>query len=324
MKSRILLIGKNGQVGHDLQQVLPACGELAAVDREQLDLSAPEAIRRAVQEIRPQLIINAAAYTAVDQAERNEPAAHAINAVAPGILAEQAKKIGAALIHYSTDYVFDGTKTTPYEESDPTNPVGAYGRTKLAGEQAIRDSGVAYLIFRTAWVYSRRGKNFLLTILRLSTQREELRIVKDQIGAPTSSRELAEATATVISQLSATEGGSAKEILAAASGIYHMTAGGATDWSEFAAEILDHASAATEARKPGWLVTALHGAPLIARRVVPITTSEYPTLARRPPYSVLSNERLAKTFGIRLADWKTQLRRVFEVSPETDPLSRSR
>jgi dTDP-4-dehydrorhamnose reductase len=321
MKSRILLIGKNGQVGHDLQQVLPACGELTAVGHEQLDLSAPEAIRRAVQEIRPQLIINAAAYTAVDQAERDEPAARAINAVAPGILAEQAKKIGAALIHYSTDYVFDGTKTTPYEESDPTNPLGAYGRTKLAGEQAIRDSGVAHLIFRTAWVYSRRGKNFLLTVLRLSTEREELRIVKDQIGAPTSSRELAEATAKVISQLSRTEGGAAEEKLAAASGIYHMTAGGATDWSQFAAGILDHASAATEGRKPAWLLTTLHGAPLIARRVVPITTSEYPTPAGRPPYSVLSNERLAKTFGIRLADWKTQLRRVFEVSPETDRLS---
>jgi dTDP-4-dehydrorhamnose reductase len=311
MKSRILLIGKNGQVGHDLQQVLPACGELTAVDREQLDLSVPDAIRRAIGELRPQLIINAAAYTAVDQAERDEPAAHAINAVAPGILAEQARKIGAALIHYSTDYVFDGTKTTPYEEDDLANPLGAYGRTKLAGEQAIRDSGAAHLIFRTAWVYSERGKNFLLTILRLATQREELRIVQDQVGAPTSSRELAEATAKVVSELSARGGGSIAEN-AAASGIYHMTAGGATDWSRFAAGILEHASAA-EARKPAWLVTALSGAPLVARRVVPITTAEYPTLALRPAYSVLSNERLAKTFGIRLPDWKTQLRRVFEV-----------
>ncbi len=156
MKSRILLIGKKGQVGHDLQQLLPACGELTAVDHEQLDLWVPGAIRRAVQETRPQLIINAAAYTAVDQAERDEPAARAINAVAPGILAEQAKKLGATFIHYSTDYVFDGTKTTPYEENDPTNPLSAYGRTKLAGEQAIRDSGVAHLIFRTSWVYSAR------------------------------------------------------------------------------------------------------------------------------------------------------------------------
>jgi dTDP-4-dehydrorhamnose reductase len=321
MKSRILLIGKNGQVGHDLQQLLPACGELTAVDREQLDLSVPGAIRRAVQEIRPQLIINAAAYTAVDQAESDEPAAQAINAVAPGILAEEAKKLGAALIHYSTDYVFDGTKTTPYEENDSTNPLGAYGRTKLAGEQAIRDSGVAHLIFRTAWVYSARGKNFLLTVLRLSSRREELRIVKDQIGAPTSSRELAEATAKVISHLSAIEGGSTEENLAASSGIYHMTAGGTTDWSEFAAEILDHASATAGGREPAWLATTLNDAPLIARRVVPITTAEYPTPARRPPYSVLSNERLAKTFGIRLPHWKAQLRRVFELSAETDPLS---
>ena len=322
MKPRILLIGKNGQVGRDLQQLLPPHGELTAVDRQQFDLSEPEAIRRTVREIRPQIIINAAAYTAVDQAEKDEPAARAINATAPGILAAQAKQVGAALIHYSTDYVFDGAKTTPYEESDTTNPLGAYGRTKLSGEQSIRDSGAAHLIFRTAWVYSTRGRNFLLTILRLATQEEELRIVKDQIGAPTASHELAEATAKIVSQLSALKNASMEENLAGLGGTYHMTAGGMTNWSEFATIILDHASAAIERKKPpAWLVTALNGAPLIARRVVPITTAEYPTPARRPPYSVLSNERLAKTFGIRLPDWNTQLRRVFEVSAEPSPLS---
>lgn len=322
MKPRILLVGKNGQVGHNLRQLLPAYGELTAVDRQQLDLSTPDAIRHTVQQIRPQLIINAAAYTAVDQAEKDEPTARAINTIAPGVLAEQAKQIGAALIHYSTDYVFDGTKTTPYEENDPTNPLGAYGRTKLAGEQAIRDSGAAHLIFRTAWVYSTRGKNFLLTILRLATQREELRIVKDQIGAPTSSHELAEATAKVISQLSALKNASMEENLAGLGGTYHMTAGGATNWSEFATTILDHASAAIERKEsPAWLLTALNGAPLVARRVVPITTAEYPTPARRPPYSVLSNERLAKTFGIRLPDWNAQLRRVFDVTADPNPLS---
>ena len=316
MKPRILLVGKNGQVGHDLQRLLPAYGELTAVDRQQLDLAAPDAIRRAVQEIRPQIIINAAAYTAVDQAEKDELAARAINAIAPGILAEQAKQVGAALIHYSTDYVFDGTKTTPYEEDDPPNPLGAYGRTKLEGEQAIRDSGVAHLIFRTAWVYSTRGKNFLLTILRLATQREELRIVNDQIGAPTLSHELAEATAKVLSQLPAMKNASMDESLAGLGGIYHMTAGGATNWYEFATTILDDASASIQGKKPAWLLTALNGAPLVTRRVVPITTAEYPTPARRPPYSVLSNERLAKTFGIRLPDWNAQLRRVFEVGAD--------
>ena len=316
MKPRILLIGKNGQVGHDLQRLLPAYGELTAVDRQQLDLAAPDAIRRGVQEIRPQIIINAAAYTAVDQAEKDELAARAINAIAPGILAEQAKQVGAALIHYSTDYVFDGTKTTPYEEDDAPNPLGAYGRTKLEGEQAIRDSGVAHLIFRTAWVYSTRGKNFLLTILRLATQREELRIVNDQIGAPTLSHELAEATAKVLSQLPAMKNASMDESLAGLGGTYHMTAGGATNWYEFATTILDDASASIQGKKPAWLLTALNGAPLVTRRVVPITTVEYPTPARRPPYSVLSNERLAKTFGIRLPDWNAQLGRVFEVGAD--------
>ena len=316
MKPRILLIGKNGQVGHDLQRLLPAYGELTAVDRQQLDLAAPDAIRRGVQEIRPQIIINAAAYTAVDQAEKDELAARAINAIAPGILAEQAKQVGAALIHYSTDYVFDGTKTTPYEEDDAPNPLGAYGRTKLEGEQAIRDSGVAHLIFRTAWVYSTRGKNFLLTILRLATQREELRIVNDQIGAPTLSHELAEATAKVLSQLPAMKNASMDESLAGLGGTYHMTAGGATNWYEFATTILDDASASIQGKKRAWLLTALNGAPLVTRRVVPITTAEYPTPARRPPYSVLSNERLAKTFGIRLPDWNAQLGRVFEVGAD--------
>jgi dTDP-4-dehydrorhamnose reductase len=316
MSIRILLIGKNGQAGYDLQQLLPACGELIALGRQQLDLSAPDAIRRTMREIRPQLVINAAAYTAVDQAEKDEAAAHAINAVAPGILAEQAKKLGAALVHYSTDYVFDGTKTTPYEEGDPVNPLGAYGRTKLAGEQAIRDAGVAHLIFRTAWVYSTRGKNFLLTILRLGTQRGELRVVKDQIGAPTSSQELAAATAKIVSQLSAMKSGPMQDNLAALTGTYHMTAGGTTSWAEFAAAILTRASPAVEGkRKPAWVVAALGGATLIARGIVPITTAEYPTLARRPPYSVLSNERLAKTFDVRLPDWSEQLRRAFETDP---------
>jgi dTDP-4-dehydrorhamnose reductase len=313
MKSKILLIGKNGQLGYDLQRLLPGYGDMVAVDRQQLDLSVPDAIRRVIREIRPALIINAAAYTAVDQAEKEELSALAINAIAPAILAEEAKEIGAGLIHYSTDYVFDGTKRTPYEENDPTNPLSVYGRTKLAGEHAVRDSGVAHLILRTAWVYSTRGKNFLLTILRLATQREELRIVKDQIGAPTWGRELAQATAKIVSQLSDMRGGSVAERLGAVSGTYHMTAGGTTNWSEFAAAILKHASVAREGnREPGWLVAALNGGSVIAHRIVPNTTAEYPTPARRPAYSVLSNAQLNETFGIRLPDWSAQLHQAFE------------
>src|SRR5271154_599031 len=241
MKARILLVGKNGQIGHDLQQLLPAVGETIALGREDLDLSRPDSIRRAVQHTQPQLIINAAAYTSVDQAESDEPAAYAINALAPAVLAESAKRVGAALIHYSTDYVFDGAKSLPYEENDATNPINAYGRTKLAGEKAIRDSGVAHLIFRTAWVYSTRGKNFLLTIMQLATQREELRIVKDQIGAPTCSRKLAEATARIVSNLPSDARGLAAGDLRELSGTYHMTAAGMTSWAEFAGEILANA-----------------------------------------------------------------------------------
>src|SRR6266566_2723292 len=198
MKPLILLTGKNGQVGAELLRLLPQLGEVVALGHDQLDLSNVSDIRRTIQEVRPQLIVNAAAYTAVDQAEADETTARAVNAEAPGIIAEEAKKIGAALIHYSTDYVFDGTKKTPYDESDSTNPINAYGQTKFAGEEAIRGSGVPHLIFRTAWVYATRGHNFLLKILRLATEREELKIVSDQVGAPTCASEVAAATSRIL------------------------------------------------------------------------------------------------------------------------------
>lgn len=200
MKPKILLTGKNGQIGDDLRRILPRLGDVVATDREQLDLSRPADVRKLIRKLHPTLIVNAAAYTAVDQAEKEEALAHTINAEAPAIMAEEAKKIGAALVHYSTDYVFDGAKNSPYDEHDSPNPIGVYGRTKLAGEQSIRGSGVDHLIFRTAWVYSTRGKNFLLTVLHLATEREELRIVDDQIGAPTWSREIASATAKTSSR----------------------------------------------------------------------------------------------------------------------------
>ena len=307
MTPKILLTGRNGQVGHDLQGLLPRLGEVIALDRQQLDLSRPDEIRRVIREARPTLVVNAAAYTAVDLAEKEQSLAQAINARAPAIMAEETKRIGAALIHYSTDYVFDGSKNSPYEETDPTNPINLYGKTKLAGEQAIRDSGVHHLIFRTAWLYSTRGKNFLVTILRLATEREELRIVNDQMGAPTWSREIASATAQVL-QIILDRTGNASP-WAERSGTYHMTAGGETSWFEFAKAILDEAKQQATSPAP-WFAVATRGKPSLAREVTPITTAEYPTPARRPAYSVLSNTHIARTFGIELADWRTQLRRA--------------
>jgi dTDP-4-dehydrorhamnose reductase len=303
MKPKILLTGKNGQVGAELAMVLPQLGEVIALDHQQLDLSRPDDIRRTIQEIRPLLIVNAAAYTAVDQAEKEEAMAQAINADAPALMAQEAKKIGAGLVHYSTDYVFDGSKHSPYEENDPPNPISVYGKTKLAGEQAIQDAGLPHLIFRTAWVYATRGRNFLLTILRLASEREELRIVRDQIGAPTWCREIARGTALVLGRLSDNRKGALT--LPEAGGIYHMSAAGVTTWYDFAQAILDEASHAPP--NLPWLAAATGGRTLIAKRILPITTAEYPTPARRPAYSVLSNSRLAQRFGIRLTDWRTQL-----------------
>jgi dTDP-4-dehydrorhamnose reductase len=307
MTPQILLTGKNGQVGHDLQRFLPRLGEVVALDRQQLDLSRFDEIRRVIRQIRPALIVNAAAYTAVDLAEKEHSLAQAINAEAPAIMAEEARRIGAALVHYSTDYVFDGSLNSPYEETDPTNPINVYGKTKLAGEQAIRDSCVHHLIFRTAWLYSTRGKNFLLTILRLATEREELRIVNDQIGAPTWSREIASATAEVLRNFFDRTGN--VSAWAELSGTYHMTAGGETSWFEFAKAILEEAKKQAPSPPP-WFAEATRGKPLLSRVLTPITTAEYPTLARRPAYSVLSNIQTVRTFGIELADWRTQLHRA--------------
>jgi dTDP-4-dehydrorhamnose reductase len=306
MKPRILLTGKNGQVGAELAAMLPRLGEVVALDRQQLDLSRPNDVRRTIREIHPVLIVNAAAYTAVDQAEKEEALAQAINADAPALMAQEAKKIGAGLIHYSTDYVFDGSSRSPYEEDDPPNPVSVYGKTKLAGERAIQDVGLPYLIFRTAWVYGTRGRNFLLTILRLASQREELRIVHDQIGAPTWCREIARGTISVLGRLSADRRGELS--VPKPGGIYHMTAAGVTSWHGFAEAIVEEASHAPT--NLPWLAAATGGM-LIAKRISPITTAQYPTPARRPTYSVLSNSRLAQHFGVQLTEWRTQLHSAF-------------
>jgi len=312
----ILLIGKNGQVGRELASTLPALGNVVAVGRDELDLSKPDDIRNLIRKINPQLIVNAAAYTAVDKAESEESLASAINAEAPGTMAEEAKKIGAALVHYSTDYIFAGLKTTPYSENDAPNPQSAYGRTKLQGEKSIQQAGVDHLIFRTAWVYAREGKNFLLTILRLATQREELRIVSDQIGAPTSSYEIAAATTQILAELFSHE--KRQHPLAKVSGTYHMTAAGETSWAGFAEAILEHAR--SNPPSAPWYAAATNNLPLVTKRILSITTAEYPTPARRPAYSVLSNQSLAETFHTHLPEWRVQLRSVFAASQESSTI----
>jgi dTDP-4-dehydrorhamnose reductase len=312
MKPVILLIGKNGQVGSELLRLLPQLGEVVALDRGQMDLAKPDDLCRTIREVRPQLIVNAAGYTAVDQAETDETRAQAINADAPGLMAREAKKIGAALVHYSTDYVFDGLKRTPYEEADPPNPINVYGKTKLAGEEAIREAGIPHLIFRTAWIYGTRGRNFMLTILRLATEREELRIVRDQIGVPTCSRDIAAATTKILSNV--IERSSTTSLFSKAGGTYHMTATGETSWYEFAEIILAEASHVPP--DVPWFAAATGERPLITRRIIPITTAEYPTPAARPKYSVLSNELFTRTFEVNMENWHTQLRLCFATERE--------
>src|SRR5438874_1079740 len=307
MKPLILLTGKNGQVGAELSRLLPQVGEVVALGHDQLDLSNPSDIRRAIREVRPQLIVNTAAYTAVDQAETDETTARAVNAEAPGIMAEEAKKIGAALIHYSTDYVFDGTKKAPYDEIDSVNPISVYGKTKFAGEQAIRNSGLAHLIFRTAWVYATRGRNFLLTILRLATEREELKIVSDQVGAPTCASEVAGATAKILTRI--LERNDHSSVFSEVSGTYHMSAAGQTTWYDFAESILEKAQLSWHDLE--WLAAATQRRRLVARRVIPISTEEFGSPTPRPAYSILSNSRLNRTFGFALPDWHDQLQGCF-------------
>ena len=307
MKPVILLTGKNGQVGGELLRLLPQLGELVAFGRDQLDLSKPGDIRRTIREVRPQLIVNAAAYTAVDQAETDETMAHAINAEAPELIAAEAKRVGAALLHYSTDYVFDGSKRAPYDEADSVNPLNVYGKTKFAGEQAIGGSGVPHLIFRTAWVYATRGSNFLLTVLRLATEREELRIVSDQVGAPTCAADLATATCKILAGIN--ERNREQFDFCEASGTYHVSAAGQTTWYEFAMAILEEAKASSHSQR--WLSDATKGRQLIARRVIPISTEEFHSPTHRPSYSVLSNSKLVQTFGVALPDWNTQLQQCF-------------
>jgi dTDP-4-dehydrorhamnose reductase len=277
---RVLVTGCGGQVGHEVAHALAGACEVVAHDRASLDLADAPQLRERVREARPDVVVNAAAYTAVDRAESEAAAAHAVNAVAPGILGEECRRAGALLLHFSTDYVFDGAKASPYVESDATNPLSVYGRTKLDGERAVAAAGCDHLVLRTSWVYGPRGRNFLFTMLRLGAERDELRVVDDQRGAPTSSLQLA-----VLVRRLLLERGLAR--VRAASGIYHATAAGETTWCGFANAIFE--------RRP------------VRARVVPIATREYPTPARRPANSVLCSDALAAALDVRLGDWRSGL-----------------
>lgn len=283
---KILLTGKNGQVGYELERSLQGLGEVIALDRKQMNLADLRQVREVIRSVKPDLIVNPAAYTAVDKAESEIELAMCINGDAPGVMAEEAKKLGAAMIHYSTDYVFDGSKDSPYVESDTPNPINAYGKTKLAGEEAIKAAGIPHLIFRTSWVYGLRGRNFLLTVLRLANERDELRIVADQFGSPTWSRTLADTTAHIVSQ--ARVSANPEDWWLRNAGLYHLTAQGSTSWHGFTETILSHPSVS---RKP---------------TVTPIATEEYPLPARRPRNSVLNCDRLVQRF-CELPRWESTL-----------------
>ena len=277
---RILLTGKGGQLGAELARALAPLGEVVALGRAELDLRDPGSVRGTVRGAKPALIVNAAAYTAVDRAESERDAAFAVNAAAVGVLAAEAKTLGALLVHFSTDYVFDGEKPAPYTEDDPPRPLGVYGASKLAGERAIAESGCRHLVFRTSWVYSPRGRNFLRAILAAAREGRELRVVDDQRGAPTPAHAIAEAVARAL----------ADARLADKSGLYHLSMAGATTWHGFAAAILEAAGLK---------------APIAA-----IRSEDYPAQARRPKNSLLDNAKLRRAFGIALPDWREGLAAV--------------
>ncbi len=282
----ILLTGANGQLGFELARLLASMGDVVATDRATLDLADADAIVAAVRGVRPKLIVNAAAYTAVDLAEKESSLADAINARAPAIFAEEARRLGAVLVHYSTDYVFDGARQVPYAEDDPVNPLNVYGASKLAGERNVAAVNAHALVFRTSWVYGLRGKNFLLTIRRLAAEREGLSIVADQIGIPNWSRVLAEATARLVA--------AGLPGLAEREGLYHLSSTGEASWYDFARAIVGDA---------------------VRPRITPITTAEFPLPARRPAYGVLATARFQRTFGFALPDWRDVLARCMESPP---------
>ena len=287
---KILLLGKSGQLGWELQRTLMPLGQIIALDSRELNLAQPEMIRQILRQVQPSIVVNAAAYTAVDRAETEAELAMAINGIAPGVLAEEAKKLNALLLHYSTDYIFDGHKTDAYVEDDIPNPLSVYGKTKLAGEEAIRATGVNHFIFRTSWVYGARGKNFLLTMLRLSQELRKLSIVNDQIGAPTWCRSVAEISAQVLVQLAATHGPRKRIEVEEVSGTYHLTAMGQVSWHGFATAIMR--------------LAAVQPVPTL----IAIPSTAYPLPAVRPLNSVLSNDKLQQVFNVSGGDWEAYLK----------------
>ena len=297
---KILLFGANGQVGTELRRSLAPLGQVVAATRngmlsdgtacEAADFDLPTSLPELVERIAPDVVVNAAAYTAVDRAEDDAAAAYRANAEAPGIIAEACAARDALLVHYSTDYVFDGTASRPYQEDDPTAPLGVYGASKLAGEDAIRSSGARHMIFRTAWVYAAHGRNFLLTMLRLAGERDELRVVADQVGSPTSAAQIADTTASILARPGHD------------SGLWHLTSSGRTSWHGFAEGLLQGAV-------DRGLITRMP-------RILPIATSDYPTPAARPAYSVLDNARLQRDFGLVPPDWRQGLSHVLDALQE--------
>jgi dTDP-4-dehydrorhamnose reductase len=293
---KILLFGRNGQVGWELQRSLAPLGELVALDRAGAqglcgDLANPNGVAQTVRSVRPDVIVNAAAYTAVDKAESDADAARTINAIAPGTMAAAAREVDALLVHYSTDYVFDGSGTRPWTETDSTGPLGVYGQTKLEGEQRIGQALSRHLVLRTSWVYAARGGNFAKTMLRLAREREELKVVADQVGAPTGADLLADVTAHAVRSLLAGRG---------APGIYHVAASGATSWHEYARFVVTHAQQAGHQLKAG------------PERVLPIPSSAFTTPARRPHNSRLATTRFQTTFGLALPPWEQGVARMLQ------------
>jgi dTDP-4-dehydrorhamnose reductase len=289
---KILIFGRVGQVGWELRHKLACLGQVSNIDYPEIDFSKPDTVRAAIREAAPTVIVNAAAYTAVDKAEATPEPAWAINATGPGVIAEEAKRLGALMVHYSTDYVYDGSKQGMWVETDKPNPLNVYGETKLAGDEAIATVGGEYLILRTSWVYGARGANFLLTMLRLAKERPELRIVDDQTGSPTTSECIAQATANILAQVVAPGG----DGLAGRSGVYHLTNAGQTTWFGFAKEFLSKQA--------------------VCPKLIPIPASEYPVPAKRPVNSVLSCEKLADTFGVHMPSWELGLDLVLETLAE--------
>lgn len=291
---KLLITGKNGQVGFELTRALAVLGEVIAVNRQTCDMSDADSIRAVVQQIKPDVIVNAAAYTAVDKAESDQATAHAVNAVAPGVLGEEAAKLGALVIHYSTDYVFDGTKNGAYTEDDLPNPQSAYGRSKLDGEQALAKANPRHLILRSSWVVGAHGGNFAKTMLRLAAERDRLMVVADQFGAPTSAALLADLTAQLVRQY-AREGHESFPY-----GIYHVVADGETNWCDYARFVISQALAAGKSLK------------VTPETILPITTAEYPTPAKRPANSRLDTRRFQNAFALRLPPWQESLQHVLQ------------